>query len=92
MPSSILEHGYPLGAINLAGQTPIVPANDARALAGLSTHILYPQRHFGSWRNPGRAKIIDLWQSQSIPHITCAVDRLSSAARLIWKMYGSDAA
>src|SRR6516165_1919537 len=33
-PSNILDHGYPLGAINLAGQTPIILVNDAPSTGG----------------------------------------------------------
>ena len=33
-PSNILDHGYPLGAVNLAGQTPILLVNDAPSTGG----------------------------------------------------------
>ena len=33
-PSNILDHGYPLGAVNLAGQTPIILLNDAPSTGG----------------------------------------------------------
>jgi 5-oxoprolinase (ATP-hydrolysing) subunit C len=33
-PSNILDHGYPIGAINLAGQTPIILVNDAPSTGG----------------------------------------------------------
>jgi urea carboxylase len=33
-PSNILDHGYPLGAVNLAGQTPIILVNDAPSTGG----------------------------------------------------------
>ena len=33
-PSNILDHGYPLGAVNLAGQTPIVLVNDSPSTGG----------------------------------------------------------
>jgi 5-oxoprolinase (ATP-hydrolysing) subunit C len=33
-PSNILDRGYPLGAINLAGQTPIILVNDAPSTGG----------------------------------------------------------
>ena len=33
-PSNIIDHGYPLGAINLAGQTPIILVNDAPSTGG----------------------------------------------------------
>ncbi len=33
-PSNILDHGYPLGAVNLAGHTPIILVNDAPSTGG----------------------------------------------------------
>jgi biotin-dependent carboxylase-like uncharacterized protein len=33
-PSNILDHGYPIGAINLAGQTPIILVNDSPSTGG----------------------------------------------------------
>jgi urea carboxylase len=33
-PSNILDHGYPFGAVNLAGQTPIILINDAPSTGG----------------------------------------------------------
>jgi len=33
-PSNILDHGYPLGAVNLAGQTPIILINDSPSTGG----------------------------------------------------------
>jgi biotin-dependent carboxylase-like uncharacterized protein len=33
-PSNIIDHGYPMGAVNLAGQTPIILVNDAPSAGG----------------------------------------------------------
>lgn len=33
-PSNIIDHGYPLGAVNLAGQTPIILVNDSPSTGG----------------------------------------------------------
>ena len=33
-PSNIIDHGYPLGAVNLAGQTPILLVNDSPSTGG----------------------------------------------------------
>ncbi|MGD9538079.1 MAG: biotin-dependent carboxyltransferase family protein [Alphaproteobacteria bacterium] len=33
-PSNIIDHGYPIGAINLCGQTPIILLNDTLTLGG----------------------------------------------------------
>jgi len=34
IPSNIIDHGYPIGAINLCGQTPIILLNDTLTLGG----------------------------------------------------------
>ncbi len=33
-PSNIIDHGYPVGAVNLAGQTPIILVNDSPSTGG----------------------------------------------------------
>ena len=33
-PSNTIDHGYPIGAINLCGQTPIILLNDTLTLGG----------------------------------------------------------
>ncbi|WP_372921882.1 biotin-dependent carboxyltransferase family protein [Roseovarius sp.] len=33
-PSNIVDHGYPMGAVNLAGQTPIILVNDSPSTGG----------------------------------------------------------
>ncbi|MDK3019864.1 5-oxoprolinase subunit C family protein [Pseudodonghicola flavimaris] len=33
-PSNIIDHGYPMGAVNLAGQTPIILVNDSPSTGG----------------------------------------------------------
>lgn len=41
-PSNILDHGYPLGAINLAGQTPIILVQDAPSTGGFINPFTVP--------------------------------------------------
>ena len=41
-PSNILDHGYPLGAINLAGQTPIILIQDAPSTGGFINPFTVP--------------------------------------------------
>jgi urea carboxylase len=41
-PSNILDHGYPLGAINLAGQTPIILGQDAPSTGGFINPFTVP--------------------------------------------------
>jgi urea carboxylase len=45
-PSNILDHGYPLGAINLAGQTPIILVNDAPSTGGFINPYTVPTGAF----------------------------------------------
>ena len=41
-PSNILDHGYPLGTINLAGQTPIILIQDAPSTGGFINPFTVP--------------------------------------------------
>ncbi len=45
-PSNILDHGYPLGAVNLAGQTPIILVNDAPSTGGFINPFTVPSVAF----------------------------------------------
>jgi biotin-dependent carboxylase-like uncharacterized protein len=45
-PSNILDHGYPLGAVNLAGQTPIILANDGPSAGGFINPYTVPTAAF----------------------------------------------
>jgi biotin-dependent carboxylase-like uncharacterized protein len=45
-PSNILTHGYPLGAVNLAGQTPIILINDAPSTGGFINPFTVPSAAF----------------------------------------------
>jgi urea carboxylase len=45
-PSNILDHGYPVGAINLAGQTPIILVNDGPSTGGFINPYTVPSAEF----------------------------------------------
>lgn len=45
-PSNVLDHGYPTGAINLAGQTPIILVNDAPSTGGFINPYTVPTAAF----------------------------------------------
>jgi len=53
LPSNIIDHGYPLGAINLAGQTPIILVNDGPSMGGFINPYTVPSISF--WKL-GQAK------------------------------------
>ena len=52
-PSNIIDQGYPLGAINLAGQTPIILVNDGPSMGGFINPYTVPSAGF--WKL-GQAK------------------------------------
>ena len=52
-PSNILDQGYPLGAINLGGQTPIILVNDGPSMGGFICPYTVPS--VGFWKL-GQAK------------------------------------
>ena len=41
-PSNIIDQGYPAGAINLAGQTPIILVNDGPSMGGFINPYTVP--------------------------------------------------
>ncbi len=45
-PSNILDHGYPVGSINLCGQTPIILVNDAPSAGGFINPFTVPSAAF----------------------------------------------
>jgi len=45
-PSNIIDQGYPLGAINLAGQTPIILMNDGPSMGGFICPYTVPSAAF----------------------------------------------
>jgi 5-oxoprolinase (ATP-hydrolysing) subunit C len=46
LPSNIIDHGYPLGAINLGGQTPIILVNDGPSMGGFINPYTVPSAAF----------------------------------------------
>ena len=45
-PSNIIDQGYPVGAINLAGQTPIILVNDGPSMGGFIVPYTVPSASF----------------------------------------------
>jgi urea carboxylase len=84
-PSNILDHGYPLGAINLAGETPIVLLNDAPSTGGFINPFTIPSAAF--WKM-GQAKANDLLQFKRVSiedahELRRALDRKCSSSSLV---------
>ena len=62
-PSNIIDQGYPCGAINLAGQTPIILVNDGPSMGGFINPYTVPQAAF--WKL-GQAKPGDILNFKSV--------------------------
>jgi biotin-dependent carboxylase-like uncharacterized protein len=58
LPSNIIDQGYPLGAINLCGQTPIILVNDGPSMGGFIVPYTVPSAAF--WKL-GQSKPSDVY-------------------------------
>lgn len=63
LPSNIIDHGYPLGAINLAGQTPIILVNDGPSMGGFINPYTVPSAAF--WKL-GQAKPGEIFRFRQV--------------------------
>jgi biotin-dependent carboxylase-like uncharacterized protein len=84
-PSNILDHGYPLGAVNLAGQTPIILINDGPSTGGFINPFTVPSAAF--WKlgqaRPGnvlRFKAVTLAEAQALRR---GLDRICTKDSLV---------
>ena len=71
IPSNIIDQGYPVGAINLAGQTPIILVNDGPSMGGFINPYTVPQATF--WKlgqsKPGdvyRFRVVSVEEAQAM--------------------------
>lgn len=71
-PSNIIDQGYPVGAINLAGQTPIILVNDGPSMGGFINPYTVPSSSF--WKL-GQSKPGEIYHFNVI-----SVDEASEAA------------
>ena len=62
-PSNIIDQGYPIGAINLAGQTPIILVNDGPSMGGFINPYTVPSVAF--WKL-GQSKPGDIYSFTEI--------------------------
>jgi urea carboxylase len=83
-PSNILDHGYPLGAINLAGQTPIILINDGPSTGGFINPFTVPSAAF--WKlgqaRPGSALRFTAVTVKEAQDLRRSLDRLCTADSL----------
>ncbi|MBW8725579.1 MAG: biotin-dependent carboxyltransferase [Inquilinus limosus] len=73
LPSNIIDQGYPLGAINLAGQTPIILVNDGPSMGGFINPYTVPQAAF--WKL-GQSRPGEIYNFKAI-----SVDEAQAMAR-----------
>jgi len=62
-PSNIIDQGYPVGAINLCGQTPIILVNDGPSMGGFINPYTVPSASF--WKL-GQAKPAEILRFKSV--------------------------
>ena len=83
-PSNIIDQGYPIGGINIAGQTPIILVNDGPSMGGFINPYTVPSAAF--WKlgqsRPGdiyRFKAVSVEQAQALARelaARCTLDSL----------------
>ena len=81
-PSNIIDQGYPCGAVNLAGQTPIILVNDGPSMGGFINPYTVPQAAF--WKL-GQSKPGDIYNFKAI-----GVEDAQAAARERVRICGED--
>lgn len=62
-PSNILDHGYPVGSVNLCGQTPIILVNDSPSAGGFINPFTVPS---GAFWKLAQSKPNDLFKFRCI--------------------------
>ncbi|MEM7540660.1 MAG: biotin-dependent carboxyltransferase family protein [Pseudomonadota bacterium] len=62
-PANIMDQGYPVGAINVAGQTPIILVNDGPSMGGFINPYTVPQCAF--WKL-GQSKPSEVYQFKEV--------------------------
>jgi len=84
-PSNIIDQGYPVGAINLAGQTPIILVNDGPSMGGFINPYTVPSAAF--WKlgqsKPAellRFKIVTVEEAQDLRR---SIDELCSERSIV---------
>ena len=78
-PSNILDHGYPVGAVNLCGQTPIILVNDGPSTGGFINPYTVPSAAF--WKL-AQSKPGDVYRFRAVS-VDEAQDRRRAINRLI---------
>jgi urea carboxylase len=80
LPSNIIDQGYPLGAINLAGQTPIILVSDGPSMGGFINPYTVPQAAF--WKL-GQSRPGEIYNFKAV-----SVDEAQAMARRLRELCG----
>ncbi len=80
-PSNIIDQGYPVGAINLSGQTPIILVNDGPSMGGFINPYTVPSATF--WKL-GQSRPGDIYRFKSV-----GVEEAQEMARNLKKICGA---
>jgi len=75
VPSNIVDQGYPIGAINLAGQTPIILVNDGPSMGGFINPYTVPSAAF--WKL-GQSRPGEIYRFKTV-----SVDEAQQMARAL---------
>lgn len=80
-PSNIIDHGYPMGAVNLAGQTPIILVNDAPSTGGFINPFTVARAAF--WKlaqaKPGEILRFRRIDRDEAAHLRAHLDKVTQA-------------
>lgn len=84
-PSNILDHGYPVGAVNLAGQTPIILVNDGPSTGGFINPYTVASAEFWKLAQalPGNQFRFQAISLAAAVEARRSIDRLCGAASII---------
>ena len=84
-PANIIDQGYPVGAINLAGQTPIILVNDGPSMGGFINPYTVPQCAF--WKlgqsKPGERYVFEAISVDEAQQRAREISALCSEASII---------
>ena len=85
-PSNTIDHGYPIGAINLCGQTPIILLHDTLTLGGFINPFTVPSAAF--WKlgqsRPNEIYEFELVSVQEAQALKRAINALCSEDSIEW--------
>lgn len=76
-PSNVIDHGYPIGAINLCGQTPIILMVDTLTLGGFINPYTVPTC---AWPKLGQSRPNEIYRFRQVSVVEAQAERRRIAA------------